>query len=538
MAKNASQLPLGRSHFPALRDSGALYVDKTRLVADLAKVDGKLFLARPRRFGKSLLVSTFETLFANGLRDFQGLAIEPRWKDKTYQVVRLDFAEVKAFRTLDEFSERFSAYIALRFARAGFACAAGLDAVLQLSNWLDARPVRSLVVLIDEYDAPLAACLGADELFEGVSMIMRRFFAVFKSSGGCLRFFFMTGITKLSESGIFSEFNDLTDLTDISLDPAFGALLGFTEDEVKSCFWNRLEEAAALLDLPADETLARLKARYGGYCFDAGAQVRVLCPWSVLNFLASPQQGFVDYWFASGGHASVLLNYLQWLGLDDPLWYAREKTLWLRDMSAASSHRGRNRASLLFQAGYLTIGSVSANGVVELVYPNEEVAVSMAQLYADELLVHVPFRSKDNQALASVLETGGVQDVVRRFNDLLDALDHARRPIVDEAACAAYLQVLLTGAEMLPQVRTVLAQGEGVLEIDAGARRWVFEIKCAGGTQEAPGVLQEDALKLLQKHRGKSPRGGRELFEVALVFSKDAQRFVRWRAISGPGKSG
>ena len=104
MTSTIQQLPLGRSGFPALRDSNAIYVDKTEMVCKLAENDGKLFFARPRRFGKSLLISTFETLFKNGLRDFKSLAIEKLRKDKTYSVVRLDFSEVKNFLTREEFT--------------------------------------------------------------------------------------------------------------------------------------------------------------------------------------------------------------------------------------------------------------------------------------------------------------------------------------------------------------------------------------------------------------------------------------------------
>lgn len=120
MTSTIQQLPLGRSGFPALRDSNAIYVDKTEMVCKLAENDGKLFFARPRRFGKSLLISTFETLFKNGLRDFKGLAIEKLWKDKTYSVVRLDFSEVKNFRTREEFTERFSVTLLRTLAKSAF----------------------------------------------------------------------------------------------------------------------------------------------------------------------------------------------------------------------------------------------------------------------------------------------------------------------------------------------------------------------------------------------------------------------------------
>ena len=173
------------------------------MVCKLAENDGKLFFARPRRFGKSLLISTFETLFKNGLRDFKGLAIEKLWKDKTYSVVRLDFSEVKNFRTREEFTERFFGYIAKNLGEVGFQPQEGGNLALQISSWLGNRPSRSLVVLIDEYDAPLVICLDKEELFRDVRMVMSSFFSTLKSKDDCLRFLFMTGITKFRAQAFF-----------------------------------------------------------------------------------------------------------------------------------------------------------------------------------------------------------------------------------------------------------------------------------------------------------------------------------------------
>lgn len=141
-------LPLGQSGFPYLRESRAIYVDKTDLIYRLACVPAKVFLARPRRFGKSLLVSTFESLFRYGLRDFQGLAIEKRWKDKTYDVVRLDFSAVRDFSGIGDFVSRFQQLIAGAFERVGFTYKREGDFFLVLGRWLEAKESGSLVVLV------------------------------------------------------------------------------------------------------------------------------------------------------------------------------------------------------------------------------------------------------------------------------------------------------------------------------------------------------------------------------------------------------
>lgn len=329
MARLMQQLPLGRSGFAALRQANAVYVDKTAMIAALAQNDGKLFFTRPRRFGKSLLVSTLESLFAHGLRDFKGLAIESLWTDTTYRVVRLDFSEIKHFRTIEGFSEQFSAHIVACFAKVGFRAETTGSVIAQLSSWLADLGPRSIVVLIDEYDAPMTACLDAPELFSDVRMTLSRFFSVLKSKDDCLRFLWMTGVTKFSSTSIFSEFNDMND---ISLNADFGTLVGYTESEIEIYFSDYLQQAAAALQLSADEVLEQLRAHYNGFCFDSQAHTRVYCPWSVLSFLKNPQQGFGNYWYASGGHPAVLLQYLKGHDLDDPACYAEPKKVALSDL--------------------------------------------------------------------------------------------------------------------------------------------------------------------------------------------------------------
>ena len=145
-------LPVGMSGFESLRQSGKVYVDKTGLIYQLAATEGgKYFLARPRRFGKSLLVSTFESLFKYGLRDFRGLAIEGLWNDKPYATVRLDFSRAKNFSTVEQFQKRLTSLLAGAFGRLGFAYQDDSISTVcdQLSDWLEDQPVSSVVLLID-----------------------------------------------------------------------------------------------------------------------------------------------------------------------------------------------------------------------------------------------------------------------------------------------------------------------------------------------------------------------------------------------------
>ena len=521
-------LPLGRSTFSALRAKNEIYVDKTAFVYELARSDSKIFLARPRRFGKSLLTSTFESLFKYGLRDFKGLAIEKRWTDKTYNVVRLDFSETKEFSTSEDFKKLFYARLSAKFREAGFMeHGNGDDFVTQLSSWLRSLEDSSLVLLIDEYDAPLTACLNNSELFRSVRSIMSDLFLTLKSNEGCLRFFFMTGITKFSNTSIFSAFNNFQD---ISLDADYGTLLGYTEDEIKHYFAQYLSRAAKDLSMTEKLFLDHLMKNYIGFCFDEQAQTHVFCPWSVLNFLNRPKRGFQNYWFSSGGQPTVLMNYLSQHALAQPTNYSETKMVRLSDLNALRQYDEISLDVLLTQAGYLTIRSVMKNGYAVLGYPNQEVSLSMAQLYADELLRGQPLEKPQEPAIADILATGSESDVIRVFNRALSAIDYNRYPITDEASCRAYLQVLLIGAAMVPRVEVHNALSRSDMEVEAEKRLWVFEVKFARNDNEVDGLLT-DAIKQIQTQRYGSNQQNRELIQIALVFSAKQREFTAWKRV-------
>ncbi len=521
-------LPLGTSDFSSLRVNGEIYVDKTDLVFQLAQYRGKIFLARPRRFGKSLLISTFESLFKKGLQDFHGLAIEKLWQDKTYPVVRLDFSELKEFETAEQFTTNFFETLRLKFSAVGFR-GESQDPflILKLSNWFSSLAPSSLVILIDEYDAPLTACLDKPELFESVRSLMSQFFLTLKANEGCQRFFFMTGITKFSNTSIFSAFNNLQD---ISLDIQYGTLLGYTENEIITCFPYYLDRAAEALQLPRESLITHLREQYDGFTFDRRAQTHVYCPWSVLNFLAKPAEGFQNYWYSSGGQPTVLLKYLSQHALSQPMDYGESKTVRLSDLNASRQYNEISLDVLLTQAGYYTIREVTADQYVFLAYPNQEVAVSMAQLYADALLKGKRLRKPGQPSIHEVLSAGSIDEVIEQFNHVVHAIDYQRYPIVDEASCRAYLQVLLIGEAMLPQVEVHNALGRSDMEVHAGTRHWVFEFKFASADSGAESLLIEAIQQIKTRQYGVHGLN-HELIRVALVFSAKQRRFIAWKQV-------
>lgn len=380
------RLPLNLPDFIALRECGMIYVDKTRQIASLAMMRRQYVFVRPRRFGKSLLISTFEALFSEGLKHFEGLAIQDVWREeRCYNVVRLDFSTIRHFDSFEPFTFQFERLLDNAFGKYGFNPQHGEDRLihLEVDRWFKTQPRQSLVLLIDEYDAPLTAVIDTPELFKSVRRKLAAFYAVCKSNVAQLRFFFMTGITKFNQADSCSE---LDDLVDISIDPMYGDIVGVTELEIRKYFSPYLKDAAATLGLSEDGTLQKLRQYYGGYCFDEDASVHVYSPWSVLNFLARPYRGFRSYWIESGGQISLLCRYLKDHAERSPADYAVEKPLNYGEMLIPTGSEERQRdTALLTLAGYLTIKRRELNTFF-LGYPNRELEEAMATTYSERLL--------------------------------------------------------------------------------------------------------------------------------------------------------
>ena len=185
-------------------------------------------------------------------------------------------------------------------------------------------PDSSLVVLIDEYDAPLTTVINDKLGFARVREALSAFFALLKSNDRVIRFLFLTGITKFNKLSIFSELNNLND---ISLSPRYGSLLGYTHSEVKEYFSDYLLRASKLLGLDEMRLLDDLTKQYDGFCFEETARQKVFAPWSLLKFMAEPERGPKNYWFESGGKSSVLIQYMKTHILSNPEDYAKTKSI-------------------------------------------------------------------------------------------------------------------------------------------------------------------------------------------------------------------
>jgi len=283
------RLPFAMTGFSSIRNSGCLYADKTAKIRLLARIKGApVFLSRPRRFGKSLLVSTFESLFSRGLQDFKGLAIdtgEEKWTDRLYKVVHLDFSKY-AFSNADNFSRKLTA--AMLFSLYGKSGATlsenekSQDPEEVLSEFAATSEDKSIVLLIDEYDSPITHHLGDNAEKAKIIATLGNFFATVKSCEEKFRFVFITGITRIAHVSLFSVFNTLKDIT---CDDDYATLLGITDAELHHYFDPYVRNAAAVLDMSVSDVYEKLKTVYDGFQFSIDAAETVYNPWSVLSLI-------------------------------------------------------------------------------------------------------------------------------------------------------------------------------------------------------------------------------------------------------------
>ena len=359
--------PLGIQTFSEIAKGNYYYADKTDLVYKLAHYAKFHFLSRPRRFGKSLFVSTLQTYFEGKKELFKGLAIEKleqEWVE--YPVLHFDLSQSKYF-DVDTLQKMLNALLT-RYEELY-----GLKTDIEESNsnrltYIIQEAVRQTgkqaVVLIDEYDAPMHDSVGKGQLQDDIRNIMRDFFSPLKKQEKDLRFVFITGISKFSQLSIFSELNNLKN---ISMKDEYCDICGITKDQLITYFYDGIEAMAEHNGLTVDETIAKLKEHYDGYHFSANS-TDLFNPYSIINAL--DDKDFNSYWFTSGT-PTFLIEMLQKDGID----LLKLNNLWVKDSRFdAPTERLTDPIPVLYQSGYLTIKEYDKRRrLYRLSFPNEEV---------------------------------------------------------------------------------------------------------------------------------------------------------------------
>ena len=369
--------PIGIQTFEKIRNNDFAYVDKTALVYRLAKKGTCYFLSRPRRFGKSLLLSTLKAYFQGKKELFDGLAIaqlEKEWKQ--YPVLHLDL-NVKNYKTAESLFAVLTRHLELWEAEYGdrhrddsvedrfYHC---------IVNAAQQSPEGKVVILIDEYDKPLLEAIGNPGLQEEYRKTLKAFYSNIKSCDEYIRFAFLTGVTKFSHLSIFSGLNNLKD---ISLDPRYAALCGFTQEELETAFAEGIDEFAEAEGVSRERILELLKERYDGYHFSRDLTVGVYNPFSIINAFAG--NALNAYWFATGT-PNFLVEVLNHSDFRIDRLTTEEQTA---EALAAIDTMYDNPIPLFFQSGYLTIkGYDSRFCSYQLGFPNTEVEQGFAQFMA------------------------------------------------------------------------------------------------------------------------------------------------------------
>ena len=400
--KEILKLPFSQTTFSEMRKNGRIYIDKTDMIGSLAKLDAApVFLSRPRRFGKSLLLSTFESLFSRGLKDFENLKIikndldsdDRFWhNEKTYKVIHLDFSRI-ALKDADDFESFLTIRFHLELRGKNAWELTEAEKSVSYNDLLDSYSKenrgKDLVLLIDEYDSPITHSVDNPQKMKEMMDAVSSFFATIKSCEGMFRFVCITGVTRLAHVSLFSMFNSLADIT---VNDKYSALLGITEDELHEYFDTYVQNAAAVLDMNVSDVYARLKSTYNGFQFAINAQQTVYNPWSLFSFFSEPEFGFLNYWYStSGGVPTMLVKYLQ-QNVNLELFSMLRDKVSNPDGERISVNRDTLLAKsepdqipmhlLLYQAGCFTLKQTGKHRA-KLVIPNDEIAESMIQLSLD-----------------------------------------------------------------------------------------------------------------------------------------------------------
>ena len=361
------KLPIGIQSFEKIRNGNYLYVDKTELVYRLAVSEIPYFLSRPRRFGKSLLISTLDAYFQGRKELFQGLAIEKLEHDwLTYPVLHLDL-NARKYETEADLEAILNQYLEMWEAVYGdeMKLRAPEERFFYVIRRAWEQTGRQVVVLIDEYDKPLLQAINNEPLLDAYRRTMKAFYGVLKSTDRYLRFVFLTGVTKFAQVSVFS---DLNQLNDISLDYNYATLCGITHKELAENFHPELEQLGQMQSLSLDETFETMVKQYDGYHFHPNRE-GVFNPFSTLNALEKREFG--DYWFQTGT-PTFLGELLKKSEYDLRLLIDGVET----QASAFTEYRAEqnNPIPLIYQSGYLTIKEYDARfKLYKLEFPNEEV---------------------------------------------------------------------------------------------------------------------------------------------------------------------
>jgi len=518
------KLPVGIQSFEKIIENHNVYVDKTEYIYDLVHTNMPYFLSRPRRFGKSLLLSTMKAYWEGKKELFKGLKIEKLEQDnpdawQPYPVLYFDFNrdnyngdKVLEGILEDHLVDWESQYnvtptprqsLAVRFKRV----------IVEAAN----QTGKKCVVLVDEYDKPLLETMENKELIEHNKAVFKGFFSTLKSEDANIRFIFITGVTKFSKVSIFS---DLNQLMDISMSMDYAEICGITGQEMQDVFMPEIEAMADEQNLTVEECLEKLKQEYDGYRFHQKGN-GLYNPYSLLSALADRE--FDAYWFETGT-PSFLVTKLKEMNFDirkftDGTLYATKRML--------KDYRDDNPdpVPLLYQTGYLTIaGYDSESSIYTLSFPNNEVKYGFLDSLMQEYVNDSGTGSgKDILSLKKYVESGDLESIRRVFEALFAGIPYPTNedPFEHDFQSVFYITFTLLGQYVQCESHTSTGRIDCVIETKQFV--YIFELKRDDSA--------EAALKQIEDMHYAAPYTAdkRKLYKIGVGFDSKTLQLADWK---------
>ena len=509
--------PIGIQTFDKLRTGGYLYIDKTEYVYRMVhKGSSYKFLSRPRRFGKSLLTSTLRAYFEGRKDLFEGLAIEKLEKEWTiYPVLHFDMSLGKHMDR-DQL-ERYLDF-RLREQEEKFGISTDLqDANTRLANLITTiykQTGRQVVVLIDEYDAPLLDVVHEDKNLPVLRNVMRNFYSPLKACDPYLRFVFLTGITKFSQLSIFSELNNIEN---ISMDEAYAAICGITEEEMQTQMSDDLDWLAGKMKLTREALLAKLKDNYDGYHFTLPSP-DLYNPFSLLTAFVKEKVG--AYWFGSGT-PTYLIEMLHKYHIPPQRIGAQKASV---DDFDAPTERMTNIIPLLYQSGYLTIKDY--DDITEqytLDFPNKEVRVGLMKSLLPDYLQACTVEGKNTVGdMYKALLGGDMDGALRLLQAFLLTVPYAEHTDYEgHYQQMLYIIFSLLGYYVDVEVRTPRGRVDMVLR--TATTLYVVELKL---DKDADTAMNQIDLK---QYPERFALCGLPVVKVGINFDKERRTLGDWK---------
>lgn len=511
------KFPIGVQQFAEIRKDDWVYVDKTALVYRLVTEGKYYFLSRPRRFGKSLLLSTLEAYF-QGRRDlFEGLAMEQLEKDwLEYPVLHLDLnAErycniAELVNILQTYMRQWEEIYGAKEAD-NTSLSQRFRAIIRSAK---EKTGRNVVVLIDEYDKPILQAIGNEPLQNEFREILKAFYGVIKSADADLKFALLTGVTKFGKASVFS---DLNNLNDISMDTAFHNICGITDEELHLVFDSEVQQLADNNEQTKEEAYAMLKRHYDGYHFDRRRSCGLYNPFSVLNTLAKRTYG--SYWFNTGT-PTYLVELIRKanFNIEELSHYVASE-----DQLNSIHVDSIDPIPVLFQSGYLTIAEYDSRfGLFTLNYPNEEVKAGFINFL---LPFYSRVKERHTQSIIGKFVTSVEQGRAEEFMCLLQSLMadtpyELVRDLENHYQNVMYIITKLMGLYVQAEYRTL----NGRIDLLIGTKDYLYiiELKFGGTAEQAIGQIKAKEYSLPFE------QSGRQIIKIGANVSPQTRNIEDW----------